>query len=133
MSVQHFASSHTKISLVNKKKTDYVDPNITNYKSYFPSRHHNQREIALKQKPKTNWWIDFMVCQLLLEFFIIKGFQTIVFIFVISTTFWLICPPAFFRCLSTSGTYTEFELRPFIESTRGSPVLILLAITRYKC
>ena len=41
-------------------------------------------------------------------FFIIKGFQTIVFIFiVISTTFRSICPPAFFRCLSNSGTYTK--------------------------
>ena len=32
--------------------------------------------------------------------FIIKGFRTIVFIFiVISTTFQPICPPTFFRCL----------------------------------
>ena len=37
--------------------------------------------------------------------FIIKGFRTIVFIFiVISTMFRPICPPAFFRCLSNSGT-----------------------------
>ena len=36
-----------------------------------------------------------------LHIFIIKGFWTIVFIFiVISTMFWLICPLAFFRCLS---------------------------------
>ena len=49
--------------------------------------------------------------------FIIKGFQTIVFIFiVISTMFQLICPPAFFRCLSNSGTYTEFRTTSFIES-----------------
>ena len=41
--------------------------------------------------------------------FIIKGFRTI----VISTTFWPIYPPAFFRCLSNSGTYTELS---FIES-----------------
>ena len=51
-------------------------------------------------------------------FFIIKGFRTIAFIFiVISTTFWSICPPAFFRCLSNSGTYTELRTTSFIEST----------------
>ena len=50
--------------------------------------------------------------------FIIKGFRTIVFIFiVISTTFWLILPPAFFRCLPNSGTYTELGTTSFIEST----------------
>ena len=50
--------------------------------------------------------------------FIIKGFQTIVFIFiVISTTFQPICPWAFFRCLSNSGTFTEFRTTSFIEST----------------
>ena len=57
-----------------------------------------------------------------LMIFIMKGFQTIVFIFiVISTTFRLICPLAFFRCLSNSGTYTELRTTSFIES-----VLILL-------
>ena len=50
--------------------------------------------------------------------FIIKGFRTIVFIFiVISTTFRPICPPTFFRCLSNSGTYTELRTTTFIEST----------------
>ena len=50
--------------------------------------------------------------------FIIKGFQSIVFIFiVISTMFPLICPLAFFRCLSNSGTYTELQTTSFIEST----------------
>ena len=50
--------------------------------------------------------------------FIIKGFRTIVFIFiVISTTFLSICPPAFFRCLSNSGTFTELRTTSFIEST----------------
>ena len=56
--------------------------------------------------------------------FIIKGFQTIVFIFiVISTTFRPICPPAFFRCLlnlhgtsSVCRTYTELRTTSFIES-----------------
>ena len=53
-----------------------------------------------------------------LMIFIIKGFRTIVFIFnVISTTFRPICPLAFLRCLSNSGTYTEFQAKSFIEST----------------
>ena len=50
--------------------------------------------------------------------FIIKSFRTIVFIFiVISTTFRPICPPAFFRCLSNSGTFTELRTTSFIETT----------------
>ena len=49
---------------------------------------------------------------------IINGFRTIVFIFiVISTTFRSICPQAFFRCLSNSGTYLELQTTSFIEST----------------
>ena len=49
--------------------------------------------------------------------FIIKCFRTIVFIFiVISTTFWPMCPPAFFKYLSNSGTYTELRTTSFIES-----------------
>ena len=53
-----------------------------------------------------------------LVIFIIKGFQTIVFIFiVISTTFRPICPPAFFRCLLNLGTVTELRTTSFIEST----------------
>ena len=50
--------------------------------------------------------------------FIIKGFRTIVFIFiVISTTFRSICPPAFFRCFSNSGIFTDLRTTSFIEST----------------
>ena len=50
--------------------------------------------------------------------FIIKVFRTIVFIFiVISTTFRPICPPAFFRCLSNLGTFTELRTTSFIETT----------------
>ena len=50
--------------------------------------------------------------------FIIKGFRTIIFIFiVISTTFWPICHPAFFKCLSNLGTFTELRTTFFIEST----------------
>ena len=40
--------------------------------------------------------------------FVIKGFWSIIFIFiVISITFRSINPPVFWRCLSNSGTYTE--------------------------
>ena len=50
--------------------------------------------------------------------FIIKVFRTIVFIFiVISTTFRPICPPAFFRCLSNSGTFMALWTTSFIETT----------------
>ena len=50
--------------------------------------------------------------------FIIKGFWTIIFIFiVISTKFRPICPPAF-RCLSNSGTYTGLRTTSFTESTK---------------
>ena len=47
-----------------------------------------------------------------------KGFRTIVFNFiVISTMFRPICPPAFFRCSSNSGTFTELQTTSFIETT----------------
>ena len=50
--------------------------------------------------------------------FIIKGFVTIVLIFiVISTTFRSICPPTFFRYLSNSGNFTELRTTSFIETT----------------
>ena len=50
--------------------------------------------------------------------FIIKDFRTIDFTFiVISTMFRPICPPAFFRCLSNSGTFTELRTTSPIEST----------------
>ena len=55
-----------------------------------------------------NWLSKFLRRSLLI--FIIKGFRTIVFIFiVISITFRHIRPPAFFRCLSNSGTFTELR------------------------
>ena len=59
-----------------------------------------------------------MQCSLIWELiFIIKGFQTIVFIFiVISTMFRSICPLAFFRCLSNPETYTKLRTTSFIES-----------------
>ena len=56
--------------------------------------------------------------KVLFAIFIIKVFRTIVFIFiVISTMFQPICPPAFFRCLSNSGTFTELRTTSFIETT----------------
>ena len=58
-------------------------------------------------------------------------------VIVISSTFRLICPPAFFRCLSNSGTFTKLRTTSFIESTRipwgslmaYSKILILVGIT----
>ena len=49
----------------------------------------------------------FLQSKVSLMIFIIKGFRTVFFIFIIiSTTFRPICPPAFFRCLPNSETYT---------------------------
>ena len=51
---------------------------------------------------------------------VVKGFQTIVFIFiVISTTFWLICPQAFYRCLSNSN-YTLYWVYSALNKGRSS-------------
>ena len=50
---------------------------------------------------------------------------------VFSTTFQPIYPPAFFRCLSNSGNYTELRTTSFVEST-GSTVRIPLVITGHK-
>ena len=58
-------------------------------------------------------------------FFIIKGFRTIVVIFIVmSTTFWPICPPASFRRLSNLGTFTELRTTSFTETTRWFPELL---------
>ena len=54
--------------------------------------------------------------RLRLMIFIIQGFQTIVFMFVIFTMFWSICPLAFFKCLSNSGVCMEIWTRSFIQS-----------------
>ena len=49
--------------------------------------------------------------------FLSLRFFVLVFIFiVIFTTFRPICPPAFFRCLSNSGTFTEIWTTSFIET-----------------
>ena len=64
------------------------------------------------------WLLMIFVVSNISLIFIIKGFRTIVFIFnVIFTTFWPICPLAFFRCLSNLGTFTELRTTSFIEST----------------
>ena len=50
--------------------------------------------------------------------FIIKGFRTIVFLFIdIFTTFRPICPPVLLTCLSNSVTYMGLQTTSFIEST----------------
>ena len=65
----------------------------------------------------------YFLCVVVLKVFFTQllntnGFQTIVFIFiVISPTFRPIYPPAFFRCLSNLGTFTELRTTSFIEST----------------
>ena len=101
-------------------------------KSFFPlanfivSRNKKQKKkgILLTLKKKRHLAqhgtcsVTFAEIQQHLAIFIIKGFWTIVFIFiVISTTFRPIYPPAFFRCLSNLGTYTELQTTSFIETT----------------
>ena len=55
------------------------------------------------------------ILTLSLNIFIIKGFWTIVLIFI-SSTFQSICPLTYFRCLLNSGTYMELRTTSFIES-----------------
>ena len=65
--------------------------------------------------------------------FILKSFWNIIFnLSVISTTFWLICPLSFFRCLSNLGTYTELQTMSFIEST-GVTCSDSISHNWYKC
>ena len=62
-----------------------------------------------------------------LVIFIIKGFRTIVFIFiVISTTFRLICPPAFFGCLLSK--FLRRSLLIFIINSFWTIVFIFIVI-----
>ena len=83
---------------------------------YIPILRNTEFIIMKKKKNGKNWLFKFLRRSLLI--FIIKGFRTIVFIsIVISTTFRPICHPAFFRCLSNSGTYTELRTTSFIETT----------------
>ena len=64
------------------------------------------------------FWLKWVAAKRPYEYFINKGFRTIVSIFiVIFITFPSIYPPAFFRWLSNSGTYTELRTTSFIEST----------------
>ena len=51
-----------------------------------------------------------------LVIFIIKGFWAIIFIFIVISATFLICPLAFFRCLSNLGTFMELRNTSFIES-----------------
>ena len=58
-----------------------------------------------------NFWAEALMI------FIIKGFPTIVFIFIVISMFQQICSPAFFRCLSNLETNTELWTKSFIEFT----------------
>ena len=88
--------------------------------------------VSYSSPPSADWaYKKFYTCNTYEQVFFIKGFRTIVFIFiVISTTFRPICPPAFFRCLLNMGTFMELWTTSFIESTGMCvSVLIPLAIT----
>ena len=90
---------------------------LFNKKCFCISRSAKQKKKNLDKYFSLIWFYDVD------KTFIIKGFRTIVFIFIVtSTTF----PLAFFRCLSNSGTFMELRtlLNPW-----GSSVLIPLAIT----
>ena len=72
------------------------------------------KECSQNETP-IDWLSTFLRRGLMI--YIIKGFWTIVFLFiVIATTFRPICPPAFFRYFSNSGTFTELRTTSFIES-----------------
>ena len=71
-------------------------------------------ENSMKKRLKIWVLLENISCQHFWDeawrFFFIKGFRTIVFIFVvISTTFRPIFLPTFFRCLSNSGTFMELR------------------------
>ena len=72
-------------------------------------------------------------------FLSLRDFRTIVFIFIVISTFWPICPPAFFRCLLNSGTFTELLTTSFIESGHNwvqalsIPVLLLVCSQDWTC
>ena len=101
-------NSHSFVFWIGKKKSG---KRSSKYKSVRLNQNRKK-----KDKVYTNLLSEFLRRSLMI--FIIKGFRTIVFIFiVISTTFRPICPLAFFRCLSNSGTSTELRTTSFIEST----------------
>ena len=65
------------------------------------------------------WLVLWSTGEYRIYFSFIKGFRTIFFVFIVfSSTFRLICPPSFFRCLSNLGTFTELRTTSFIESLR---------------
>ena len=72
--------------------------------------------------------------------FIIKGYCSIVFIFIVIFTFRLICPPAFFSCLSNLGTFMKHWTTSFIESIairtgnpRGSNYILMFRFSIFAC
>ena len=103
-------SSHTKGS---KMVLDASLLNIQDYKVRIKGKWSDpEKKVAAFPIPKCSSYRKGN-----LRGFIIKGFRTTLFIFIIiSTTFRLIYLPAFFRCLSNSGTFTELQTTSFIES-----------------
>ena len=99
-------------------QTTFYKTTSATKKQVSPKYHHTEIHnrinfTILKEEKKSFNNINYQLSKFLrrsLMIFIIKGFWTIVFIFiVISTTFWPICPPAFFRYLSNSGIFTELN------------------------
>ena len=75
-----------------------------------------ERDGSIGERRVLEEW-DGVTCGSGIGIFIIKGFWTIVFILIITKMFWLMCPPAFFRYLSNSGTLMELQTTPFTEFT----------------
>ena len=85
---------------------------------YFPGIIWKEKKNKFNRKNLRGRCIILAIVKHPMHTFIIKVFRTIVFIFiVISPTFWPICLPAFFRCLSNLGTFTELRTTSFIETT----------------
>ena len=67
-----------------------------------------------------------------LIFFIIKGFRTIIFIFLFPQRFGRYVHRPSSGVCRTKEPLQNFELRP-LSNPRGLPLLIPLALTGYKC
>ena len=98
--------------LSSSSKRAYCTDSLGSLPPPYLSQHHKFVYIDFYLLPEFLRW-SFMI-------FIIQGFRTIVFIFiVIFTTFQPICPPTFFRCfLSNSGAYKELRTTSVIWFTR---------------
>ena len=84
-------------------------------------------QISFLKLSKYNWetreWLFLFCFCLFICFFFINFLSLRVFgllsssLLLFPQRFGLMCPPAFFRCLSNSGTFTELRTRSFIEFT----------------